>query len=29
MAKRRSSAHAHEPLANEWLYSCPIGPPTP
>jgi hypothetical protein len=29
MAKRRSGARAHEPLANEWLYSCPIGLPTP
>ena len=29
MAKRRSGATAHEPLANEWLYSCPISLPTP
>ena len=29
MAKRRSRAIADEPLANAWLYSCPIGLPTP
>jgi hypothetical protein len=29
MPKRRFGALAQEPLANEWLYSCPTGLPTP
>jgi hypothetical protein len=29
MANRKKYAAAHELLANEWLYACPAGTPTP